>query len=259
MIVIIGDSCIDKFTYGDCNRICPEAPVPVFTPIKGKSNLGMAGNVYNNLEALGKETYILTNENKPIKTRLIDRKTNQMLVRIDEDDRCNRITEREMEEFRTLMHLKTSTKAYKTTLIEIEAVIISDYDKGFLTEDDIIEICKMYECPIFLDTKKQLGEWCDGVDYIKINNDEYAKTKYTAITLDIEDKLIVTRGEDGCSFKGKDYLTNKCEVKDLSGAGDTFLAGLVSKYTDGSSIEEALDFANEVATKVVQKKGVAVI
>ena len=50
-ILVIGDSCIDKFIYGSCERICPEAPVPVFNPLSSTENIGMAGNVKNNLES----------------------------------------------------------------------------------------------------------------------------------------------------------------------------------------------------------------
>ena len=51
--LVIGDSCTDKFVYGQCDRICPEAPVPVFIPIKEKTNGGMAKNVQANVEAMG--------------------------------------------------------------------------------------------------------------------------------------------------------------------------------------------------------------
>ena len=51
--LVIGDSCTDKFIYGKCERICPEAPVPVFSPVKTKTNGGMAANVKANVEALG--------------------------------------------------------------------------------------------------------------------------------------------------------------------------------------------------------------
>ena len=87
-VLVIGDSCTDKFVYGECNRICPEAPVPVFNPIEQKSNGGMAKNVFNNLSSLAKnwDIDLVTNEDEITKTRLVDIKTNQMLLRVDEDD-----------------------------------------------------------------------------------------------------------------------------------------------------------------------------
>ena len=65
--LVVGDSCEDKFIYGTCDRICPEAPVPVFAPVKEKNNGGMAKNVQANVEALGVDCDILTNSNKIFK------------------------------------------------------------------------------------------------------------------------------------------------------------------------------------------------
>ena len=70
-ILVIGESCLDVFTYGECNRMCPEAPVPVFNPIDVVENGGMAMNVYNNLIKMGTQVDIITNQNyEGIKKRL---------------------------------------------------------------------------------------------------------------------------------------------------------------------------------------------
>ena len=92
-VLVIGDSCTDKFVYGVCDRICHEAPVPVFNPTYQKANGGMAKNVFNNLISLAKnwDIDLITNEDEITKTRLVDIKTNQMLLRVDEDDSCNRV------------------------------------------------------------------------------------------------------------------------------------------------------------------------
>ena len=63
----------------------------------------------------------------------------------------------------------------------------------------------------------------------------------------------------GCEFGGKRYPTKKVEVKDLSGAGDTFMAGLVVKFIDTDDIIKSIKYANECASKVVSQKGVAVL
>jgi len=251
MILVIGDSCTDKFVYGNCKRMCPEAPVPVFTPVRALTNWGMAGNVVRNLRALGEEVISQTNAVKIEKKRIVDKKTNQMLVRIDDPDNCEPIGEKTRD-----LYIGDSYKDFRSKL---KAVVISDYNKGYLSEEDIRVIIDHYDCPIFMDTKKKLGKWCEGVDFIKINDVEYANSKELIEELGIKDKIIVTKGGEGAEYRGVLYPTKKCAVQDLSGAGDTFLAGLVHKYCEKESITEAIRFANEVATKVVQKRGVATI
>jgi len=71
--------------------------------------------------------------------------------------------------------------------------------------------------------------------------------------------MIVTMGSKGCKHKNKMYPVPEVSVKDVSGAGDTFLAGLVVKYTQNNNIEQAIEFANDCATKIVQKRGVATL
>ena len=99
-ILIIGDKGTDIFSYGECNRICPEAPVPVFTPVHQTENEGMAGNLYRNLLGLlSKEDSItlLSNTETITKTRLVDLKSNQMLVRVDTNDSCKRVIKQELD------------------------------------------------------------------------------------------------------------------------------------------------------------------
>ena len=84
-VLVIGESCLDIFMYGDCKRLCPEAPVPIFNPVHKIENLGMAHNVYNNLKSLEVDCYLHTNDNHRTitKTRFIDEKTNHMFLRVD--------------------------------------------------------------------------------------------------------------------------------------------------------------------------------
>ena len=75
----------------------------------------------------------------------------------------------------------------------------------------------------------------------------------------MQSKLIITLGSKGCSYREKEFPVSKVEIKDLTGAGDTFLAALVFKYLIDESIYDAINFANECATLVVQQKGVNTI
>ena len=85
-ILVIGDSCQDMFRYGTCDRLCPEAPVPVMRPTKTIGNGGMAINVIENLKALGVDCDIITNDVRPVKMRYVDEISNQILLRVDEND-----------------------------------------------------------------------------------------------------------------------------------------------------------------------------
>ena len=240
-ILVIGETCMDVFYYGRCDRLCPEAPAPVFNPIEITTNPGMAMNVQRNIQALGYECDIITNDNwrEVTKTRYIHKNTNQMFVRVDEND--DTITPIDLDSLE---------------LSHYDIVVISDYCKGFLSEEAIAYISAAHSC-VFLDTKKRLGAWCSDVAYIKINNYEYEKTKHN-ISPCIRDKLIVTMGAGGCLYKNKQYPVKSVEIKDVSGAGDTFLAGLVVRYWETRDIDLAIPYANERATIVVQKRGVGV-
>lgn len=241
-ILVIGESCLDIFHYGECKRLCPEAPVPVFNSVDIRENGGMAMNTFNNVKAINPNVEILTNDNwKSIKkTRFVEHNSNHMFMRLDENDN-------------KFKRIKLNLKFLNT----FEAIIVSDYNKGFLHVEDLITIAKSN--PItFLDTKKTLGEWSLMFDYVKINGVEFDNTK-DSITEDMKKNLIITQGKDGCIFKSMRFKVPPVEVKDVSGAGDTFISGLCCEFLKTKDIEKSIEFANMCATKVVQKKGVTTI
>ena len=242
-ILVIGESCKDVYQYGDCVRLCPEAPVPVFQSNKSREeNAGMAMNVYNNMNSLSDaEIEIATNQKweEITKTRYVDFRTNSIVLRIDINDV---ITQR--------------CDLNKINFEQYDAVVISDYNKGFVTEADIEAISHKHPVT-FLDTKKILGSWCQNIKFIKINEFEYDRTKHR-LTDELITKMIITLGPNGAKFNDKVYQVPKVEIKDTSGAGDTFIAGLVSKYVETEDIDASIAFANDCATRVVQKKGVSI-
>lgn len=247
-VLVIGDYCIDKFVYGIAFRLAPEAPVPVLNPTHTTTNPGMAGNVITNLQALGVATITLHNSENVVKTRYVDDRSGQILLRVDENDKVQRIKPNVLKQI-------TNNELYG---IKLDAIIISDYDKGFLDEEDIEFICKN-NSNVFIDTKKIIDEWIQYATFIKINHVEYDRTEYTLKHLDIEDKLVITLSSRGCQHKGKIYPVEKVQIRDVSGAGDTFLSGLVAEYIRTKDIEQAILFAQECATIVVQKPGVSTI
>jgi len=243
-ILVIGDNCLDIFRYGKVNRLAPEAPIPIINPLKEVSTPGMAGNVVRNIEALGHQVEFITNTTEIKKIRYVCSKYNHLLLRVDENDKCEKIN---------------LDILYNTNFDEYDAVVISDYCKGFLTEEDIEFISKSH--PItFLDTKKILGNWAHDILFIKINYHEYEKN-LDILSKDkiIKNKTIITTGKHGCNYQGKNYPTQEVPVKDVSGAGDTFLAGLVVEYIRTKNIDQAIDFAQKCTTIVVQKSGVSTI
>jgi bifunctional ADP-heptose synthase (sugar kinase/adenylyltransferase) len=247
-ILVIGDSGVDIFQYGSITRLCPEAPVPIFNPTFKTSNAGMSGNVVANLKALGANVFHITNSENITKTRLVDERTNQILLRIDENDKVNRISTSELH--------KIKHNTYDGTYID--AIIISDYDKGFLEEEDIEWICNNNN-NTFVDTKKIIDRWISKASFIKINHVEYEKTKYTLNDLNLEYKLIITLSDKGCRYREQIFPVPKVTIKDVSGAGDTFISSLVLEWLRTGEIDIAIKFAQECATVVVQKQGVVTI
>jgi len=244
-ILVIGESNKDVFHYGESLRLCPDAPVPVFSLLHTTETNGMAKNVENNLKSLGAKTHLLTNENYDniTKTRFIDNRTNHMFLRVDKNDDSYGKLEEE--------HIKF------INFSEFDAVIVSDYDKGFLTTDILKEISKRHPLT-FIDTKKKIGEWAEGFSFIKLNFSEYESNKQF-LTENILRNTIITKGPLGCTYRGEVYPVKTVEVKDTSGAGDTFVAALCYQYINTGDYASAIIFANECATKVVQRRGVSVI
>jgi D-beta-D-heptose 7-phosphate kinase/D-beta-D-heptose 1-phosphate adenosyltransferase len=243
-ILVIGDSCTDIFRYGRVERLAPEAPVPVIVPEKEEATPGMAGNVVRNLEVLGAEVDFITNITCIRKIRYVCSKYNHILLRVDENDKCENIKIDVLE---------------RVNWNDFDAVIISDYNKGFLDNADIDYISKQHPL-VFLDTKKTLGKWAHNISCIKINYQEYLNNlSVLKNDSNLSDKVIVTRGKYGCDYKGVNYPTQEVPVKDVSGAGDTFLAGLAFEYVKSKNIESAINFAQECTTIVVQKSGVSTI
>lgn len=240
-ILVVGESCRDIFVYCKANRLCPDIPVPALSVVSQTENPGMAMNVERNIRSIFDNCDIVTNEGweNVTKTRYMHLDSNHMFIRVDTDHSIPRID-------------------VKKVPLDYDIIAISDYNKGFLSEEDIKYLCENHD-NVFIDTKKILGEWANKVKFVKINNFEYERSK-DFLPKELEGKIIYTKGESGAHFNGKVYpVKEKVEVKDVSGAGDSFFAALLVKYAETGDIEQAIEFANECASKAVQHKGVSVI
>ena len=244
-ITVIGELCKDVFVYGDTLRLSPEAPVPVFTPSYTEENPGMAGNVVENLKAMDNqiEVNFIHQIEDIVKTRYVDEKSNHMFIRVDKENYIEPLM---------------LTDEYIDKIKESDAVIVSDYNKGFLTESILREI-SYHSKFIIMDTKKKVSEHTvSHFNFIKLNYQEYLRFDKDARDIYIN-KLIVTLGASGARYLDKIYPSpDPKETIDVSGAGDTFTAAFTLKYLQTKSVDEAITFANEMGALVVSQRGVAV-
>ena len=234
-VLLLGDSCEDEYIYGRCNRLSPEAPVPILDYAKLQTKSGMAGNVCLNLQSFGLDITFLTNPEKIVKTRFIDEKSNQQILRVDNEERVKPL----------LVPVATNS---------FDAVVISDYNKGYLSTEKIFEIVDSASCPVFIDSKKTVlpnKENC----FVKINDVEYEKLQHDCYI----DNLIVTKGSEGCIYKQTLYPAEKVNVYDVVGAGDTFLSALVYGYITTNNIDESLMMGNRAAAIAVQQPGTYIL
>lgn len=235
-ILLIGDSCRDEYFYGVVERLNPEAPVPILKITRSETKDGMAANVKNNLSAFGCDVTFLHSDAVSIKRRYIDERSKQHIVRVDSDlisDSCDISSILNFESY--------------------DAIVVSDYNKGFVSYETIEQLKKRFFGPIFIDTKKQDIARFDGC-FVKINESEYKQRHSICST------MIVTLGGNGAMYRqhGKEVFFPgvPVEVVDVCGAGDTFLAALVFKYLISGCIEQAIPFANKCAAISVQNQGV---
>lgn len=297
-ILVVGDLMLDEYLWGEVERISPEAPVQV-VDIQGEFlTLGGAGNVVANLISLGGQVQVcsvighdansraLLDEcvRKGISTegifedptRPTTKKSrvlagNQQVLRIDREVRSpiDPVWEEKIENY-VEQHLSESA-----------AIILSDYQKGVLTEDllqKIIGLGRSQGKPVFVDPKGKSYQKYRRASYITPNQKEASQATGIAIhteedvrrageklVQDLElDAVILTRGKEGISIfrQGHQPLTlptRAREVFDVSGAGDTTLASLTLGYLAGLPLEEAAELANLAAGVVVGKVGTATV
>jgi D-beta-D-heptose 7-phosphate kinase/D-beta-D-heptose 1-phosphate adenosyltransferase len=241
-VLVIGELCEDIFIYCECKRLSPEAPVPILNPIEITRNDGMAGNVVNNLISIDKNIYVERwhQSQKITKTRFVDKKSNHMFLRLDEG-----------EENISPINL---THNILSDISKYDVVLVSDYDKGYLTHEFLNMIGNSSKLSI-LDSKKKLTKKIiNSFTFVKLNekeaknNEEFKDCK----------NIITTLGSGGASYDGTIYPSpNPKETIDVSGAGDTFTASFILEYSKSKNIKKSIIFANKMASIVVSIRGVA--
>lgn len=235
-VLVIGESCTDKFIYGNVDRLNPEAPTQIFTPLYEKENSGMGGNVAEHLKNLNISFDFITNKEKIIKTRYVDEASNYILLRVDED-----------------IKLAPTNQIINVRLYNF--IIISDYNKGFLTEDymqSLINFATIANRLVFLDTKKNLGKWSYKA-WTKINEKEYSR-HHDFLN---KDQTVITLGKAGVKYRDE-IIPPEAEIltRDVVGAGDTFLVFFALYFYKDRNVISAIKKANHYAGIACLSKGV---
>jgi bifunctional ADP-heptose synthase (sugar kinase/adenylyltransferase) len=141
-------------------------------------------------------------------------------------------------------------------ILRSDIVIISDYNKGYLSEDIISKITEKSKFSV-MDSKKRLTEKSiENLNFVKLNEIEYNQNKQ--LVSDNLEKFVITLGSKGAMFLNEVFGSNKPqETIDVSGAGDSFISAFTLMYYKTTDIKVSINFANEVCSDVVSKKGVS--
>jgi D-beta-D-heptose 7-phosphate kinase/D-beta-D-heptose 1-phosphate adenosyltransferase len=185
-----------------------------------------------------------------IKRRYVDEKSNHIFLRVDIGD---------------VTPTFTPDDAFLKMVNIADCMIISDYNKGFLTDESFEEIFenKPSKQIVILDTKRPLSlSILDSVDFVKLNEHEYdnnCKILGLPFMSYYRSKLIITKGGNGTIHNGKEYTVEAKQTIDVSGAGDTFVAAFAYMYMQCFDTEKSIIFANKMASIVVTKRGVSTV
>ena len=296
-VFCLGDLMLDKYIVGTTNRISPEGPIPVLDIKKEVGMLGGVGNVVRNLSTLATETYLVSLLGDDLASKEVEKKLNNINVYnnlIKDPSRPTIIKSRFIannqqilrvdKEKITSINKKIEKKVYefsKKQILKTNAVVISDYNKGLITENilkKIISFAKIHKKPIIVDPKSSNFSKYRGATIITPNIKELeAVLKKKIINekqiIDFSRKLIskfnfnyllVTMGKSGMiliSRKQKRIVKLKAEseeVFDVSGAGDTVVSYIAAGLASSLKIEEVVEIANLAAGVVVNKTGTSV-
>jgi D-glycero-beta-D-manno-heptose-7-phosphate kinase len=295
-IAVLGDIMLDRYLWGNVERISPEAPVPVVNVTKETTNLGGAANVAANVRALGADVILLgiTGDDmmaEILKTNLVDSdlKTSGLLV---DKDRPTTVKTRIVAHNQQVVRIdRESTAEIPASLVEqliakigkmiknLDGLIISDYGKGVITYDllsSIIPLAREAGVFVAVDPKEVHFMNYREVSVITPNHHEAGfisgkKITNEAILADVGwnlmdllnlESLLITRGEKGMALFEKDRnLTlipaQAKTVYDVTGAGDTVIATLTVAKSAGATMQEASIFANAAAGLAVAQFGTA--
>ncbi|WP_050010594.1 D-glycero-beta-D-manno-heptose-7-phosphate kinase [Herbaspirillum sp. B65] len=290
-ILIVGDVMLDRYWFGEVNRISPEAPVPVVRVERKEERLGGAANVARNTASLGAQTALLgvTGDDEP--ARVMDHMLGEMgihshlnrdpsistIVKLRVIGRQQQLVRIDFEEAPTDTVLRDKLTQFNSLVADYDVIIFSDYAKGSLVNvAEMIATARKLGKRILVDPKGEDFARYAGASILTPNKSELvrivgqwkneadltARAQQLRTELNLE-ALLLTRSEEGMSLYREGEVTHfptmAREVYDVSGAGDTVIGTLAVMLGAGASLVDAVTMANRAGGIVVGKLGTATV
>lgn len=290
-ILVVGDVMLDRYWFGDVNRISPEAPVPIVRVERREERLGGAANVARNAVALGVDTGLLGVVGKDEASTIIDQLLADAGIQnyLNQDSSIStiiklRVIGRQQQLLRIDFEEKPNEKVlldklsrYTKLIAEYDVIVLSDYAKGSLVNvaemilvanqlgklvlvdpkggDYSIYAGAMMLTPNKSELRQIIGSW---------NSENELTEKVTSLRQKLNIKaLLLTRSEEGMTLFDEEGVfhvpTTAREVFDVSGAGDTVIATVAAMLAEGKNLREAVLIANKAGGIVVGKLGTATV
>jgi len=292
-LLVVGDVMLDRYWFGDVERISPEAPVPVLKVSRVEERPGGAANVARNAAALGAQCTLLSvvGDDEPgtllerilagqhnVKAMLYRDSTISTTIKLRAIARQQQLLRIDFETPPSHEVLRAKLADYWDRLQDTDIVVLSDYGKGGLTHiAEMIRLARKAGKPVLVDPKGEDYSRYKGATLLTPNRSEFRqvagswsdenelteKAEKLRAELQLE-ALLVTRSEEGMSLYTGDRQAFRVaaqarEVYDVSGAGDTVIATLAAMLASGADLPKAVMVANRAAGIVVGKLGTAVV
>lgn len=286
-ILVVGDVMLDRYWFGDVNRVSPEAPVPIVHVKREVNKLGGAANVALNVRSLGAHVTLLGAvgqdangqsladllERNGISSEMISDKDSETIVKLRVIGRAQQMIRADFERVLAESALNAVWEKFSRIVGSFDLVLFSDYRKGTLQDvDRMIESCTSLGKKSLVDPKGSNWLHYRGATLLTPNvaeltqiigswhTEEDLDTKVSALIKKLAlDALLLTRSEDGMTLFQRDtklsFPTVAREVSDVTGAGDTVIATLAAMITSGLSLEDSTFWANRAGGLVVEKFG----
>lgn len=290
-VLVVGDVMLDRYWFGEVNRISPEAPVPVVKINRQEERLGGAGNVARNAAALGARVTLLSVVGRDeagrslaallrsanVRARLHADPTISTTVKLRVIGRQQQLLRADFESAPQREILRLKLEEYERLVADCDVVVLSDYGKGGLTHiARMISLARRHAKQVLVDPKGQDFTRYRGATLVTPNREEFqsvagswaSEREFTGRAQALRRKLqaqalLVTRSAEGMTlFSSGSRLhipAQAREVYDVTGAGDTVIATLAVMLASGTPLAEAVRIANRAAGIVVGKFGTAVV